>query len=208
MKRKVVSGTLGLAVIIALTMSAQAAPKRIHLHGEYALTGTRVCVQTNGNNVDFTPPYYQLPVGGTGGTTRSAFYDGRLQLNRDGTGGLTVKALQINHQRTNAGDYPVLGFINICEATYQGLEDGTIELRLTNCDGLLTAGSPPGNTAGLDSPEILSVAVSANGDTLLLSDTEADVETVWSTVNSGTVFNYSKRICGRSWTAIRLSPRP
>ena len=215
MKRILVSGTIGLAVIIALTISAQAGPKGGHLHGEYSMIGTRTCVQASGG-ADFTPPNYSLPVGG--GTTRTSHYNAILRLYGDGTGEFVDKVLQINHNAVGPSaipTFPTLGFTDRCDTTYQGAEDGTIQLSFHNC-----VATSLWNVAGVfSSSDVgpLSVTVSANGDTLLLSNVamEPDVETTWTCGRDSSgqadctqILSPQKRICARSFTAIRLSPRP
>ena len=208
----------GLTLIIVSTMSSQAYERESNLYGDYWLNGTRVCVQPNGNNVDFIGSYYQLPFpvgiypypnpgdGPGGGTTRSAYYKGRLKLYGNGKGRFTANALQINHQNINPGFFPVLGWNTECDVTYKGHGDDTIEVTYSNCEGPFTEGYLVGNTTGGITPYTLSGRVSANEDTLLLSDTDADVETIWSGINNDAVITYAKRICVRNETAIRLSP--
>lgn len=211
MKRFFVPCTLGFAVIIALTMSAQAAPEGSNLHGEYSMIGTRTCAQASGG-ADFTPPNYSLPAGG--GTTRTAHYNAILIFHGDGTGEFVDKVLQINHNAVGPGGFPTLGFTDRCDTTYQGAEDGTIQLSFHNC-----VATSLWNVAGVFSSSDagpLSVTVSANGDTLLMSNVglEPDVETTWTCGTSSGLpdctnrLSPQKRICARSFTAIRLSPRP
>ena len=214
MIRKSVLALLGLAFIIASTMFAQAAPKGSNLHGEYSFIGTRTCVQASGG-ADFTLPNYGLPVPGLGGTTRTAHYNGILIFHGDGTGEFVDKVLQINHNAVGPGAFPTLGFTDRCDTTYQGAEDGTIQLSFHNC-----VATSHWNVAGVFSTSDvgpLSVTISGNGDTLLMSNVglEPDVETTWTCggVSPGQpdctqIISPQKRICARSFTAIRLSPQP
>jgi len=211
MKRILVSGTIGLAVIIASAMSAQAGPKGSNLHGEYSMIGTRTCVQVLGG-LDFIPPNYSLE---GAGTTRTSHYNAILRFHGDGTGEYVDKVLQINHNLVGAGAFPTSGSTSRCDTTYQGGEDGTIQMSFNNC-----VATSLWNVAGLFNGADtgpLSVTVSASGDTLLLSnvDLEPYVETSWTCGKdlSGQpdctqINSPQKRICARSFTAIRLSPRP
>ena len=212
MKRIPVASTIGLALIIASAMSAQAEPQLSNLHGEYSMIGTRTCVQASGG-ADFAPPNYSLP--GGGGTTRTSHYNAILRFYGDGTGEFIDKVLQINHNLVGPGAFPTLGFTNRCDTTYQGAEDGTIQLSFHNC-----VATSLWNVAGVfSSSDVgpLSMTVSANGDTLLLSNVDnepdPDVETTWTCgrdsfgqADCTQILSPQKRICARSFTAIRLSP--
>jgi hypothetical protein len=172
-------------------------PSKKFLRGEYSLNGSRECVYTNAND-DFGPaPYFQLV---TGGSKRTSHFKGVLQLHGDGTGSLNVEHLQINNQQVGVGGYPLTAFEGLCEVNYQSVAHGTFKMRISHCDGPITAGSSSGGTAGTVE-EALSVAVSAEGDVLLLSGTDPQVETIWAT--SGGTTSYWKRICSRSAIAIR-----
>lgn len=212
MEKKHVFAILVLMSAIAMSTVASAAPKGSNLHGEYSLIGTRTCVQNSTINTNFSGPNFSLP---NGGTTRTAHYNGILKIYGDGTGQFTNKALQINHNTTSPGSGPTSGWTDICDVTYQADEDGTIQLDFNNC--VSTTLWPAGFTNSSDSGP-LSVTVSANGDTLLISNVglEPDVETSWTCgidVSSGQPdcniqINIFYRICARSFTAIRLSPQP
>jgi hypothetical protein len=91
MKRKLVPVALGLAFIIASTISAQAAPQGSNLQGEYSLIGTRTCVQNSTINTNFSGPNFSLP---NGGTTRTAHFNAILRLFGDGTGDLMSTGIQ------------------------------------------------------------------------------------------------------------------
>jgi hypothetical protein len=224
MEKKHVFAILVLMSAIAMSTVASAAPSGSNLHGEYSLIGTRICVQNSATNSDFVVPNYQfLPQdkGGIGGTTRTAHYNGILRLYGDGTGQFSNKALQINHNATAAGNFPSGGWTDICDVNYQAQagEDGAIRLDFVNCVSATLWPNPPGVTvvSSSDSGPV-SVTVSANGDTLLMSNvgSEADVETTWTCGIDGSSgqpdcniqINKFYRICARSFTAIRLSPQP
>lgn len=221
MNRILVSGILGLAVIILLTMSAQAEPKGSNLHGEYSLIGTRTCVQHSTPDTNFVGTNYAL---GSAGTTRTAHYNGVLKLYGNGTGHFSNKTLQINHNLTGANFTPSGGFSDDCDVEYHA-EDGAIKLDFNNCVSTASWPNPP-NVITVSSTESgpLSVTVSANGDTLLMSNVGSenpqefvpDVETTWTCgINASSGLqdcniqvNKFYRICARSFTAIRLSPKP
>jgi len=212
MKTKFVWVILVLLSTIALSPVALAAPKGSNLHGEYSMIGTRTCVQASGGG-DFAPPNYSLPA--LGGTTRTSHYNAILRFYGDGTGELVDKVLQINHNAVGPGAFPTLGFTDRCDTTYQDAEDGTIQLSFHNC-----VATSLWNVAGVFSTSDvgpLSVTVSANGDTLLMSNVglEPDVETTWTCGRDSSgqadctqIISPQKRICARSFTAIRLSPQP
>lgn len=215
MKRTFVPVLLGSAFIIASAISAQAAPMGSTLHGEYSLIGTRTCVQNSSPDTNFSGPNYSLP---NGGTTRTVHYNAILRLYGDGTGQLSNKSLQINHNATAPGNLPSGGWTDICDVNYQAGEDGAIQLDFVNCVSTTLWPNPPGViTVSSSDSGPLSVTVSANGDTLLMSNAglEPDVEITWTcgTNASGQadctqmLFPFY-RICARSFTAIRLSPRP
>lgn len=187
---------LVMVFVIASTTSVQAAPQGSDLHGEYSLIGTRTCVQ---------PPM--------GGSTRTTHYNGILILFGNGSGELSAKAVLMNH---NFGSFPTGQYHDVCDVTYQGLEDGTIQVKIANCLSKNLWPPPLEGTFYSFSDYVLSVTVSSNGGTLLMSDAamEPDVENVWTCALVGgqpdcsNKLNTQERICVRSFTAIRLSPQP
>lgn len=210
MKKKNVFAVLVLMSAIAISTTASAAPNGGKLHGEYSWIGTRTCVQQVN--------HWELPrlqvTSSSGASTRTTNYTGKLILNGDGKGVLSDKALQINHNLVGPNSYPIVGWTEQCNVTYQGREDGTIELNfLIPCEITYTSGSAVGaNPQGTLTINPLIVTVSENGDTLLLSHVEPTEEETFTCVSGlpcePPFYFYNYRICSRSFTAIRLSPQP
>jgi hypothetical protein len=220
MGKKHVFAILVLMSAIAMSAVASAAPSGSNLHGEYSLIGTRTCVQHNVKETNFYGENYAL---GSAGTTRTTHYNAILELFGNGTGYFSNKSLQINHNNVGKDNTPSAGWTDICEVNYKAGEGGAIQLDFVNCVSTQKWPNPPGvTTIASSNAGRLSVTVSANGDTLLMSnvglepDSFPDVETTWTCgidVSSGQPdcniqINKFYRICARSFTAIRLSPQP
>lgn len=198
---------LSVVVILMSAMCVLAAPggTDTSLQGIYSVNGTSVCVQTPYGLEGDPAPTGFLPDNGflllLPGNVRTRHITGVLVLNKNGTGTFYEKLMQIYHQSLNPGNFPVNAWEGECFVSYGTLPDGSLEMRLDNCVGQNIAGAGALGASGSFST-ILSVATSASGDVLLLSDVEPWVETVWN-ANPGYPTRYAERICTRSLTAVR-----
>lgn len=172
------------------------------LRGVYSISGTRACVYAVQNG--FGPaPFYALLTAGPS-STRTAIVTGELRLNGDGTGAADFKLIQINNQLVSLGQQPMSVALQTCDLSYGDLPDGTLVLNTIGCSGPVTAGGGAGGFAG-GGESALSVKATKDGSVLLLSGTEPVVEEVFFSPAPGVSFP-SSRICGRSYTAILVSP--
>jgi hypothetical protein len=210
MKRMFILFSLFLALIIVSTTCVWAGgPSIKDLKGDYATIETRYCVQADDANGYFgpsppQPPQYQL-FSTVGGNTRLAQFRGVLRLFGDGHGSWDLKALQIfNKFSVNPGPaFPIEGSVADCDMKYKVIPDGTIELTSTNCVSTDTAGGSIGTTYYTDTDHVELATLSADGNTLVFSDVEPNVEIIsWTIPNDGKTTR--QRICSRTGTAIRL----
>lgn len=197
MKRMLSLAAFGLVIIITLAIDVLAVPPIENLKGTYALTGTRECVYGAPGAVFGAGPTYSLP---SDPSLRIGHIEGKLIINRDGTGTWVSRLMQIRENRISSGSTSWLtGFESTCEVEIDFDAAGGIELRLPFCEGPLTEGPFEGYVA-FDRDTILSVVASVNGHILLLSDTQPNIETVWG----GPSAPDQNRICGRSIKAVRI----
>lgn len=171
------------------------------LQGIYSLVGTRVCVQTGLGQITQEPDLRLLAPA----TTRTSHFTGRLFLDGKGTGSAEFRQLQVVHQAVNPGQQPVTISLSFCDISYQNLPNGSVELRTIDCQSPILSGGGAGGFA-TGGEAALIVTASMDGSVLLLSDTEPVVENIFFTIGPNTF--PSSRICGRSYTAVRLSLAP
>jgi hypothetical protein len=197
MKRMLFPVAFCLVFIITLATHVLAEPPIEYLKGTYTLTGTRECVYGSPGAVFGAGPTYPLP---SNPSLRIGHTEGKLIINLNGTGTWESRLMQIRENRISSGSPSWLtGWESTCEVEFDFDAAGGLELRLPYCEGPLTEGFFTGNIA-FDRDTILSVAVSVNGDILLLSDTQPNIETVWG----GPGAPDQERICSRSITAVRI----
>jgi len=189
------------------------------LAGEYAVNGSRVCVflanipGTPGPMQFGPPPLYALPPADPslnyagGGSVRSGQYYGRMILDEYGSGTWVVKLTQVNHSAVGPSQVPISLYDGACTVSVQEGVNGSFNLLLNNCDGVMTVGnSQAAHSFGPDN-DPMTVDVSASGDTLLLSYIQPEANPSWSVNPINGIITYNNRICARTHTAVRLAPR-
>ena len=198
MKKICVPIIIVILFLLAFVTSDSIAGPGSNLRGVYTISGIRTCVQTAELGFNETSQF-QL---NDPATTRTYHVKGLLTLNGNGTGTLTARMIQINHQNVNVGNYPLTVTESVCTVEYKPLPDGTLEMKFPSCPSRVLIGFGAPYDANVQEP-VVSVSISSDRSLLLFSDTEPDIEFV-STVPFG---NF-ERICGRNLTGILLSPIP
>jgi len=202
MKRIFTIFSLVLALIIVSTTCAFAGeklPSLKALEGVWATIGMRSCVQAYSLNGFGSGPQFQLTSGGSARVMQEA---GTLSLFGDGTGSWSGKAVQINYTLTAGGSYPVSGFTQECDVTYEPWPDGTIKFKFDNCVSVVTVGQYPDAQSGKYHYTAEFAQLSADGITMVFWDLEPIVERIWLTISG--VTTDSDRICSRTGTAIKF----
>jgi len=177
---------LALPVLLLLAPQAEAFDLNRVLHGDYALTYSRVCSQSpNGFNAQglAVPPATEL----TSAIEMVQTYNG------DGTSSAVGHALNIINTATNQNE---LDFT--CTGTYQVDNDGSFSEELS-CAGTVVAGPIAGQT--FTQPGIhRSGHIGIFAQTLVISNTRSSVESI----SFSGIPNPLARICGRSGTGVRI----
>lgn len=172
------------------------------LRGRYAVTQVASCVQ---NVPGFGEPNFDL----LGGAATFTFATRAiLNYKGDGTGSLEGESLSINLNNVRVGsDLLATGATPVshsrveCRLTYEVNPDRSFTQTSTCASFFL-----PGNLAGVTqtvSPIQTQGQIGPGRRTLLISDTNPDVETVVRHLLDGTTLTL-RRVCLRSATAIKL----
>lgn len=159
------------------------------LHGEYAFTQIHFCVQTTVGG------HFGDDLSG-GATTRTLSNEGFLTFHGDGTGSFDGKSLSINHTTMAVSEADFT-----CPLTYVVNPDGSFTTQL-GCSGRVLSGSGKDSTYAVSDIE-LHGQLRPGGNLFIANDTNPNVET-FTLYPSGGGSLVSKRICGRSQTAIRI----
>lgn len=207
MKKNDISVLMSLGLVLMSARCVFAAPPGTSLQGTYALTGSSVCVQTSYGLAGDPAPYGFVSGDNTftllrPANDRTRHVSGVLVLNRNGTGTIHQRVMQILHQYLSLGQRPINVWEGNCSVSHSSLGDGTYEMSFNGCTGTNLAGAGYPGTAGVESVS-LSVAASSAGDILLLSGGEPRIETVWNADPDSTP-NEAERVCTRSLTAVRI----
>lgn len=196
------SKTLTICLLSVMTVSmfysvggAVAEPQNLNtlLRGAYASTKHLACVQ---NMEGFNDDLSLL----SDGSTRTIATRGIVIYRGDGTGSVVEgRALGVNHDATSATQIPVSGSDFTCNLTYTVNSDLSVIINRT-CNGTVVSGPMTGQTYTLSGVQLTGQIV-GNGNMILISDTEPNVETIVYSV-SGTRY----RICNRSGMEAKLPP--
>ncbi|MFQ5881800.1 MAG: hypothetical protein ACE5I9_04935 [Candidatus Methylomirabilales bacterium] len=159
------------------------------LRGDFAYTIFRGCINA------FDGLDEQLRLLGFG-APNTFVARGIVRFNRDGTGTADRFLLAIVSV-PSPGAIPVTEGESTCDLTHTANPDGSIT-QAWQCAGIVTVGNRAGQNFTVDGIEFQS-RISKGGRVLLLSDTDARVETI--TFQGGTPL---QRICNRSGIAIKI----
>ena len=178
---------LALPMLLVLAPQAEAFDLNRVLHGDYAVTYSRVCSQSpNG----FGPT--GLAVAPASELTSAI--EMVQTYNGDGTSSAVGHALNIINNAANQNE---LDFT--CTGTYQVNNDGSFSEEL-NCSGTVVAGPIVGQT--FTQPGIRrSGHIGILAQTLVVSNTKSSLESI---TFSGAPTIPLARICGRSGTGVRI----
>ena len=147
------------------------------LKGEYVYSTTRSCAGG----------FFEDDLSrSANGSFNTAFLQGILNFNGDGTGNINYTILQIDSTMTSAGQYPVTQGSGSGTLVYDVYEDKTFTIELffpgpPSLEGIKYYGT-----------------IGHGNQLLLISDTEPNIEI--TTLENG---NTRERICGRSNTSMR-----
>jgi hypothetical protein len=160
--------TLAVAfpLLSASAQSVHAATPNSRLNGEYAVTATRICAQTQAG---FTPQLQALsPVAEQ--TTILETTD-----SYDGLGHITIKGrtLTMNNSNTAAGSFPMSESEFTCSGTYSVSTNGNYTQQAT-CTGTTLSGG----SAGQSFVNTTSSGGRVSGKLLLIRDTAPTAETI------------------------------
>ncbi len=177
---------LALPMLLLLAPRAEAFDFNRVLHGDYALTFSRVCAQSpNG----FSPQGLAL----SPASELTSTIETIQTYNGDGTSSAVGHALNIINNATNQNE---LDFT--CTGTYQVNADGSFSEDMS-CSGTVVAGPIAGQTFtqnGIHRTGHIGILA----QTLVISDTRSNFEFItFSGTNSPIT-----RICGRSGTGVRV----
>jgi len=172
-------------VVLVTAVPAAAESLNARLRGEFAFTQIHFCATTNVPGEDFVGPNLRVPPGGVNMSTRSN--EGFLTFDGAGAGSFDGRTLTMTHN-AGPGTVPMTEVGFTCPLTYNVEADGSFTTELVCVD---SAGQPI--LTGIH----LRGQLQDGGRLLIASDTTRNVETVI------TPAGVSKRICGRSQTAIR-----
>jgi len=176
---------LALPMLLILAPQAEARDLNRVLHGDYALTFSRVCAQAAGG---FNAALQ--PIGSVSQLTSTI--EMVQTYNGDGTSSASAHAVNIISGGINQNE---LDFT--CTGTYQVNADGSFSEDMS-CTGSVIAGLIAGQTftqAGIHRTGHIGILA----QTLVISDTGTNQENItFSAAGSFT------RICGRSGTAVKI----
>ena len=181
-----------LPLLLLLASQAKAVDLNRVLHGKYAVTYSRVCIQ---NPVGFTPSPQLVPLGSPGIELTSTVK--MIQTyNGDGTSTATDgHMLNVLHNTNSVISVNELQFT--CNGTYQVNHGGSFSEDLS-CFGTTVAGVTLGQTftqTGIHRTGYIGVLA----QTLVISDTGSNLENITFSVSGS-----QARICGRSGTAVKI----
>lgn len=166
------------------------------LNGDYAFTSFRSCIQ--GPQTTFGENFVlQL-----GANSRTAALQGTLRYNGNGTGSAAFRFLNIFPQFTAPGNLPINGGETTCQLNYTVNADGSFVQLFSNCSGVVEFGAGAPGTFEITGGEKMG-QISQDRKTLILSDTNPNVETLDVTRPDGVIVE-QERICNRSGFAIRV----
>ena len=171
------------------------------LNGDYAFTSFRSCIQA------VKPGPEESVFGGnfalqTGANSRTAALQGTLRYNGNGTGSAAFRFLNIFPQFTAPGNLPINGGETTCQLNYTVNADGSFVQLFSNCSGVVEFGAGAPGTFEITGGEKMG-QISQDRKTLILSDTNPNVETLDVTRPDGSIVE-QERICNRSGVAIRV----
>jgi hypothetical protein len=196
-------GSFGL-VMLMLVSSAMAQSRTQMLKGDFAFSGSGICV----NSPATFFPAYQPPAGFTadlrplGFSFVSSFsFEGVHTLNGDGTGSTTAKSVGLL-------GHP--GAVNVAENssqfTYSVAADRTLTIDYGPQHGVSVAGPGVGQENSISNISLVG-HVSSDGRSLTIASFDPRVETVTRLVPAPELV-VSVRICHRTQTGVRISRTP
>ncbi len=202
---------ISLVVIVSLGGGILEAQENLEarLHGEYAFTFARTCVQgvvPLSGGVFGSGPNFLLQ-SGTSPSHTTAAAQGVVHYNGDGTGSYSHFLLQLNSAPVVSTFASPLTQGNFaCDLTYSVNPDGSFSQSLSNCSGTLSAGAVglPGRAFTISGIQN-DGQIAQGGRTLLWFSTATNVESVTIPDVSGQVsFPPSHRMCNRTGTAVNI----
>jgi hypothetical protein len=171
------------------------------LNGDYAFTSFRSCIQAvkPGPEDSVFGENFALQ---TGANSRTTTIQGTLRYNGNGTGSAAFRFLSIFPGFTVIGNVPINGGETACELEYTVNADGSFVQLFSNCSGVVEFGAGAPGTFEITGGEKMG-QISQDRKTLILSDTNPNVETLDVTRPDGSIVE-QERICNRSGVAIRV----
>lgn len=197
MKKTMAFAISVLGVILLSALNCQAESGLSTIGGDYDFVGSRSCAYVNAYQ-DFGDNF-SLPF--SGGTTRTGHYQGRLSLNKDGTGTWSSMFTQYYHQSVNAFQIPLASYSETCDVSYEQLPN-RLRLNLANCFATTTDGYAKG-TEWIVEDHSLTFGGSPDGDVLWLSNVRPAIERTWQPSAPSLVI---ERVCSRTMMAVRRAP--
>ena len=161
------------------------------LRGDYFFSRTRTCVQ----NVDGFGTNFELLGAGNSFTDAAR---GVRRYNGGGTGSIVDgHLLFVDHTATFTGAFPVTENTFTCNLTYAVSPDGSFTEN-ASCSGTILSGPRAGQTFSTTGIGMRG-QITGGGRTLLLDDTNGNVETITFSGPPSTL----QRVCNRSGTAVK-----
>ena len=197
---------LSSALVMVLAASSAMADSRTHrLRGDFAFTGSTVCVNS-GANFAFTPPTPPLgftadlvPIGPSFVNTNSV--QGVLTFNGDGTGSSVSRFVSLGNPGA-AG-----AFDSSVQFTYSVATDGTLTIDNGPSISVTVAGPNTGQQSRISDVPTFIGRLSSDGKSLTFATFNPGVETVTRVVPAPEVVT-TLRICHRNRIGIRISKKP
>ena len=189
-KKILITVLLNLLFIAANTFSLEAADLNHMLQGEYIMVSTLTCVSSSGGfNENLTR------IGGGGIVTSHS--NGLVTFDGNGNGTLVGTTIVINPIKLNDGEAPVTPNDTTSTFTYTVDTNGFYQSNSV-ITSTRTGGPSSGVTITISGIRIEG-QLSSDGETLLISDTNPNIEVI-TLPDESTV----DRICGRTGTIMKI----